>query len=205
MSSVGVKRKASAIGDNVTRAEVEFTELNNLSGPVVSSQDTKIAGDTSPNPTNKRSRSCVWDHFKKILDSKGIETGRVTCVWCDGNYQGKSESGTSSLWKHLRETCKKFPHKKDLVEAQKKKDKSQTTLQFHKATDTKNAQLVCFRFDQETCRRSLVKMIIVDELPFRTVEKCGFKEFCAENIPEFRIPSRRTIARDCFSLFSKEK
>ena len=48
-------------------------------------------------------------------------------------------------------------------------------------------------------------MIIKDELPFRFVEGDGFKEFVQVGVPQFKIPSRYTIARDCFSLYVEEK
>ncbi|WOH07930.1 hypothetical protein DCAR_0727365 [Daucus carota subsp. sativus] len=48
-------------------------------------------------------------------------------------------------------------------------------------------------------------MIIKDELPFRFVERDGFKKFCEVSMPEFKIPSRFTIVKDCYSLFVAEK
>ncbi len=48
-------------------------------------------------------------------------------------------------------------------------------------------------------------MIIVDELPFKFVENEGFKHMMSIACPRFRIPSRYTIARDCFSLYSDER
>ena len=117
----------------------------------------------------------------------------------------KSDQGTSGLWKHLRETCRKFPHKKELIEAHKGKDKSQSLLSFTKGTSSEDNKLTCWRFDQQLVREALVKMIIKDELPFRFVERDGFKEFCEVSVPQFKIPSRHSIVRDCFSLFVKEK
>lgn len=48
-------------------------------------------------------------------------------------------------------------------------------------------------------------MIIVDELPFSHVEKEGFRGFCYELQPNFDIPSRATVTRDCYSLFLEER
>ncbi|KMT07040.1 hypothetical protein BVRB_6g153690 [Beta vulgaris subsp. vulgaris] len=39
-------------------------------------------------------------------------------------------------------------------------------------------------------------MIIVDELPFKHVEKADFKHFVQVACPRFHIPARTTIARD---------
>lgn len=46
-------------------------------------------------------------------------------------------------------------------------------------------------------------MIIIDELPFGFVEREGFKKFMSQAQPLFRIPSGRTITRDCYALYSE--
>ncbi|KAK9293198.1 hypothetical protein L1049_021187 [Liquidambar formosana] len=49
-------------------------------------------------------------------------------------------------------------------------------------------------------------MLILDELPFRHVEGEGFMRFMRVVCPRWvEIPSRRAVARDCFSLYVKEK
>uniref|UniRef100_A0A3Q7GW15 HAT C-terminal dimerisation domain-containing protein n=1 Tax=Solanum lycopersicum TaxID=4081 RepID=A0A3Q7GW15_SOLLC len=58
-----------------------------------------------------------------------------------------------------------------------------------------------WKFEQEVCRRALVEMIILDELPFSFVEKEGFKKFMSKVQPLFHIPSRRTITRDCYEVY----
>ena len=60
-------------------------------------------------------------------------------------------------------------------------------------------------YNEKTCRDALAKMIIIDELPFRQVEKEGFKNFCMVMQPRFNVPSRTTVARDCLKLFYEEK
>ncbi|KAF7844380.1 zinc finger BED domain-containing protein RICESLEEPER 2-like [Senna tora] len=54
---------------------------------------------------------------------------------------------------------------------------------------------------------ALARMIIVDELPFKHIEGEGegFRYFMSIVQPMFPIPSRITIARDCLSLYVKEK
>jgi hypothetical protein len=92
-----------------------------------------------------------------------------------------------------------------LKHTKKSKDKSQSTLNFTKGTYSKYAKLSCWHFDQQATRKACVRMIIKDELPFRFVEREGFKEFCDVGVPQFLIPSRHTIVRDCYGLFVKEK
>uniref|UniRef100_A0A5B7B6B6 Zinc finger BED domain-containing protein RICESLEEPER 2-like n=1 Tax=Davidia involucrata TaxID=16924 RepID=A0A5B7B6B6_DAVIN len=48
-------------------------------------------------------------------------------------------------------------------------------------------------------------MIIMDELPFKFVERERFRHFCSILQPKFRLISRTTVARDCLELFSREK
>ncbi|XP_060216705.1 zinc finger BED domain-containing protein RICESLEEPER 2-like [Lycium barbarum] len=60
-------------------------------------------------------------------------------------------------------------------------------------------------FDQEVSRKALVEMLILDELPFRFVEKEGFKKFMKKTQPLFQVPSRRTLTRDCYVVFGEER
>ena len=48
-------------------------------------------------------------------------------------------------------------------------------------------------------------MIIVDDLTFCFVDKEGFKNFVRVTMPQFHIPSRRIVTRDCYELYLKEK
>ncbi|PQM36287.1 zinc finger BED domain-containing protein RICESLEEPER 2-like [Prunus yedoensis var. nudiflora] len=65
--------------------------------------------------------------------------------------------------------------------------------------------LVSYTYSKERSRLACVKMIIIDDLPFRHVEGIGFNFFVKELQPRFDPPSRRTIARDGWSLFQEEK
>ena len=61
------------------------------------------------------------------------------------------------------------------------------------------------RFNVESCRKALAIFIILDEQPFRVVEGEGFKHLCRTLQPQFVVPSRYTMARDCFKLYHEEK
>ncbi|PRQ31035.1 putative ribonuclease H-like domain-containing protein [Rosa chinensis] len=50
-----------------------------------------------------------------------------------------------------------------------------------------------------------VEYIILDELPFSHVEGEGFRRFMGRALPYWRIPSRKTIAKDVFKLYLGEK
>ena len=60
------------------------------------------------------------------------------------------------------------------------------------------------KFSVEKLRMALVRMIIVDELPFRFVEYGRFIDFMAEVEPRFEVPSWVTVTRDCLRLYIRE-
>jgi hypothetical protein len=60
-------------------------------------------------------------------------------------------------------------------------------------------------YNYNECRQALVKMVIMDELPFNFVEGKGFRLFSRTMQPRFDIPSRFTIMRDCLKLYVEEK
>lgn len=48
-------------------------------------------------------------------------------------------------------------------------------------------------------------MVIVNELPFKHVGGIGFKEVMCAACPQFRMPSRWTVSRDCYQLYLDER
>ncbi|KAH9687278.1 BED-type domain-containing protein [Citrus sinensis] len=60
-------------------------------------------------------------------------------------------------------------------------------------------------WSQDACRRAVTKMIIMGELPLSFVDNKGFRHFCSVAIPQFVMPSRRTVGRDVMDLFFEEK
>ncbi|XP_031103227.1 zinc finger BED domain-containing protein RICESLEEPER 2-like [Ipomoea triloba] len=65
--------------------------------------------------------------------------------------------------------------------------------------------LTTWVFNQDAIRRALAEMILIDELPFRFVEGQGFRKFILVACPRFKIPSRWTISRDIYQIFSDER
>ncbi|GKA58320.1 zinc finger BED domain-containing protein DAYSLEEPER-like protein, partial [Tanacetum coccineum] len=53
-------------------------------------------------------------------------------------------------------------------------------------------------------KKVLARMIILDELPFKTIEHEGFRDFVNMLQPQFEIPSRETITKDCMDLYVPE-
>ncbi|XP_070025760.1 zinc finger BED domain-containing protein RICESLEEPER 1-like [Nicotiana sylvestris] len=123
-----------------------------------------------------KERSVAWRHFKEYVANT-------------------KNSGTSNLLSHLLK-CPNNPHKPET---------SQTKLAFQPKGQTGDVSLIPWKFDQEACRRALARMIIIDEQPFISVEKDGFRDFVRALQPLFHIPSRTTMTRDCFEIYHDEK
>ncbi|KAL0381264.1 UNVERIFIED_CONTAM: Zinc finger BED domain-containing protein RICESLEEPER 2 [Sesamum angustifolium] len=140
-------------------------------------------------------RSKVWDHFIAYTDGEGKP--RAKCKYCERNYAADPcKNGTSTMNNHLK-VCKKHPGNTSVAS-------NQTITSFCQTMDVKES---CshVKFDQEALRQGLARMIIMDELPFKFVENEGFRQFISLALPQFVIPSRTTITRDCYKLFFDEK
>ena len=133
----------------------------------------------------KKTTFTVWDHFKKLEEN----SSRCTCNYCHKEYCYDTTScGTSTLWKHLKNQCKKYPYKE--VETW------QTILTLQPSTDGKSgSNFVTTIFSQQLCRETCAKMIIVDELPFKFIENYGFIHFCRVTCSKFDPSSRVTILK----------
>lgn len=65
--------------------------------------------------------------------------------------------------------------------------------------------LSTWKFDQEAIRKSVARIVIMDELHFKIVEGKGFKQFMSTACPRFIVPSRFTVRRIDFSSTWKKK
>ncbi|XP_055826023.1 zinc finger BED domain-containing protein RICESLEEPER 2-like [Solanum dulcamara] len=130
------------------------------------------------------SRSAAWPHYEKLIED-GINKSK--CKYCGKVLLADStKNRTSGLNKHLK-TCPKNPNKVNNFNSKYK----QSNLNFPLEGEMCDGAI--WTFDQEASRRALVEMLILDELPFRFVEKEGFKNFMKKTQPLFRVPSRRTV------------
>ena len=64
--------------------------------------------------------------------------------------------------------------------------------------------LVVANYSEERIRMALARMIIVDELPFKFVDRQDFQEFMEIVEPRFPIPNCTTIARACMKIYLSE-
>lgn len=156
-------------------------------GPEVQ-QGSKKRGPYKP-------RSWVWDHFT-VEWMKNIKHGR--CKYCALLIAADSRSrGTTPLVNHFKH-CKQNPNNKG-------SGQTSLCLGFTDDGDESKTALIGWKFDQEAVRKSIAYMLIVDELPFKFIEGKGFQRLMRTACPQFKIPSRWTISRDCYHLYLDEK
>ncbi|KAL6585634.1 hypothetical protein OROMI_002278 [Orobanche minor] len=139
-------------------------------------------------------RSKAWAYYDVVEWEEGdppVKHRKGICKVCRTEIQASSgTNGTSALMKHMA-VCKKRQAEKS----------GQKKLSFRPGVGEGSGTLTSWRFDPKASRLALCEMIILDELPFRFVEKEGFKKFVARVCPDFMIPSRQTIREDYVKLF----
>jgi len=142
-----------------------------------------------PEVSGSRRKSKYWAHF-----SDTVEEGIVKCKYCSKFIRASSKNETSALKNHL-ERCKKYPA--NLDRKQKLIDFDTRTIVNEDGSVQTVSVPKCWHFDHDISRKALARMAILDELPFMFVEREGFRDFCKTMHPDFLVPSRYTITRDC--------
>ncbi|KAF7807266.1 zinc finger BED domain-containing protein RICESLEEPER 2-like [Senna tora] len=140
------------------------------------SAPANVSGSKRKPPVSK---SSVWDHFVKLPLEETNGEPRAKCKYCkDHTYAcDTSKHDTTSLKKHLLK-CK--------------------------GSGGLGPNLVPYTYNQEECRKALAEFVICDEQPFRVVEGHEFRKYSIRLEPRFPVPSRVTVARDCYKLFIEE-
>jgi hypothetical protein len=88
--------------------------------------------------------------------------------------------------------------------------KGQTLLlqSFKKMSESSSCntnQLGFVKYDPIKIRKLVVQYFIKEELPFRQVESCGFRELLNGIESRFNLPCRITLQKDCIKLYEEEK
>ena len=182
--------------------EVAPAKMKKGSSKEANSSGSKATKPPRPNicstsTLGKKRKSIYWDHYDEINVEREVE-----CKYCEKLLHVCAKNGTSVMKNHLQR-CKKYPANLD----QKQKLISFQTKRVVKEDGSiEHVNVHSFwKFDPEFSGKELAKMIIIDELPFMFVEHEGFRGFCMSLHLNFVPPSRHTIARDCYDLFSDER
>ncbi|XP_070049406.1 uncharacterized protein [Nicotiana tomentosiformis] len=130
----------------------------------------------------------------------------------NSNATAQSQSVQSTVRRQRKKRSPAWDHFDQIIDSEGNQKgvyvaKSQSKLAFQPVLmgNKGDIAVVPWKFDQEQCRKALCRMVIIDELPFSFVEKEGYMNFMKVAQYFFRIPSRRTVTRDCFDLFNEEK
>ncbi|KAD7116847.1 hypothetical protein E3N88_04115 [Mikania micrantha] len=145
--------------------------------------------------SKKKGRSTVWDDFDKFTDDEGDI--KAKCKHCIKILAADpSRNGTSALKRHIL-SCEKHPDKL----------KNQANIFIKKNDDVggTSGEVKTWKFCAKATRKAVAEMIILDELPFTTVEHEGFRNLMQTTCPNFKTPSRFTVSRDVGEIYLEEK
>ncbi|KAK2649762.1 hypothetical protein Ddye_017251 [Dipteronia dyeriana] len=152
--------------DNVVAVNSESTEKPHIQ------EKLKTVGG------NGRSRSDAWNHFTRYLDGGRM---RAQCNYCSANYASDSNTNrTTNMNKHIDYQCKNYHAKLAAANPKQKCLVKQASITSYTTSSKEGcgSSLGLGIFNKEDTRNALAEMLIVDELPFRFVEKRGFGKFC---------------------------
>ncbi|KAL3038359.1 hypothetical protein AAZX31_01G128300 [Glycine max] len=145
--------------------------------------------------SKRKTRSIAWDHFKE--DSN--EDYKVACNYCGTLI--KFKGGPSAMKNHLLR-CPDNPNKGQKVQ---RSIASSSQILEGQVGGGVHSSPSCFKFDQELCRKELVKMFVIVELPFQFLDNEAFIKFLFVLQPRFSAPSHATLTCDTFIIFDEEK
>ncbi|KAL6181497.1 hypothetical protein ACLB2K_048152 [Fragaria x ananassa] len=146
-------------------------------------------------PSNK---SKMWQYFTRCkLPDGQIDPKYCTCNYCHERVLCLTEkNGTSSMLYHSKR-CEKHP----CYQKSKESDPTQTRL----SRDNVSGGTGYRRWNKKRCDDKCIEMIIKDELPFRFVEREGFRALCNELEPQWTVLDRKQVAKGVLERFNTEK
>ncbi|OMO74048.1 putative Zinc finger, BED-type [Corchorus capsularis] len=169
--------------------------------PPLDPSSRKRARTTASTPSSSsRKSSIVWEHVTTFEGVGGSFMAK--CNYCPKTFNAHTKkNGTSSMKNHIENSCPKSPLR--VATTTIEQDSSQTQLTFNVEEGGNGSGSVgTWKFSQKATRKVVATMIIIDELPFRFMEAKGFRHAMKTAQPRFVMPSRKTIAMDCFQLYS---
>ncbi|GKD21756.1 zinc finger BED domain-containing protein RICESLEEPER 2 [Tanacetum coccineum] len=169
----------------------------------IGNEDKKRKRKAPSNP--RKPKAECWKYFDQKFekDEDGVTTKMAYCKWCPTVFKADSHRhGTRHLNNHYV-NCDANPD----VE----KIKKQKKLAFKKKIGendeggTSSGTLETWKYDEKVIKKSLIKLIVLAELPFKFVEHPTFIKFSSDMQPRFNMPSRFTIARDIAKFYLEER
>ncbi|XP_050915051.1 zinc finger BED domain-containing protein RICESLEEPER 2-like [Lathyrus oleraceus] len=145
--------------------------------------------------SGSRQSSACWEHFIRLPDDL-VDAPTAAYKHCHKKYLCDPRTHDTTNLNHHILKCPKKP----LVVST---NPTQTILTY--PTEDGKLVQVSSRFDKKAYRSALLVFVVLDKQPFSAVEGEGFKFYSKVMQPQFTIPSRRTVARDCFQLYLDEK
>ena len=132
-----------------------------LSALGYSSTQSVEPSNTDGSKLSKKKRSEIWNHYSEIENKKD----KAKCNYCHAVFSADPKNGTSHLHKHTK-NCKS----KQSLDKRQKQLIGNVTFKDGVALN----ELTSYSFDQEKSREDLARMIILQEMPFTTVEHPAF-------------------------------
>ncbi|KAL4573738.1 hypothetical protein LXL04_020555 [Taraxacum kok-saghyz] len=175
--------------------QIDQTKSSLIGQKIGQTKSTSVNSSQLRKTQKNQMRSIVWQHFPY---KKGAQTSK--CNHCNKVLPCGVRMGTSGLLNHLRNACKTSGIYKEHTNDPNK----QSNINFKPKDTEDGGSLAKHSFSQEICRLKLAKMCIKDNRPFSVVDDEGFQDYSRELRPEFILPSRWTVARDCMLVFEQE-
>lgn len=190
-----VANEEMTAGLHASVASPSTTSLPPLpAAPSFQSEDTHSGnrGRKRKEPANK---SPMWQYFTRcILPNGEIDPKYCTCNYCHDKVLCPSEkNGTSSMKYHSRK-CQAHPLFQDT-------DPTQARLN----RDNVSGGTGYRKWNKKRCDDRCIEMVIKDELPFRFVEKEGFRALCKELEPNWTPLTRKQVAKGVLDKYNVEK
>uniref|UniRef100_A0A803N3X8 GRF-type domain-containing protein n=1 Tax=Chenopodium quinoa TaxID=63459 RepID=A0A803N3X8_CHEQI len=189
MESAQSKRSASF--SEQTSQPLSEKDMEELQSTLPPDKKLKAGQEYIWNRKSKR-KAEYWKYYLEYVENGKL---RAECKFCPKTFAADGNLNGSKNVKNHAESCLGNPIN---IEKEKGKEK-QTKLYFDQEHESGELKCGSRIINLNDVREALVHMIIVDELPFKHVEKPGFRHFVQVACPQFHIPSRVTIARDCLN------
>jgi hypothetical protein len=149
-------------------------------------------------------RSKVGLHFTKV-EPIDKENPKASCNYCNRMLGCHWKHDTSALMNHLTFNCPTSPIRNS---EKSNVPKGQNLFQqsFKKMSESGSCntnQLGFVKYDPIKIRKLVVQYFIKEELPFRHVESCEFRELMNGIELRFNLPCRITLQKDCKKLYEE--